>query len=85
MAPAMSNHVVEMELSNGLGIILKEDHSAPRRLHLDLVSRRQSKRTTGKDRSSRTGSSTCNSREPHASRRGRFFATSPGCGERSTP
>src|SRR5215218_8658378 len=29
MAPSMSNHVVEMELSNGLGIILKEDHSAP--------------------------------------------------------
>ena len=29
MAPAMSNHVVEMELSNGLRIILKEDHTAP--------------------------------------------------------
>jgi zinc protease len=29
MALPRSNHVVEMELNNGLGIILKEDHTAP--------------------------------------------------------
>jgi zinc protease len=29
MAPLMSNHVVETRLNNGLGVILKEDHTAP--------------------------------------------------------
>jgi zinc protease len=29
MAPSMSNHVVETRLNNGLGVILKEDHTAP--------------------------------------------------------
>src|SRR5215217_2283628 len=29
MVPPRSNHVIETQLSNGLGVILKEDHSAP--------------------------------------------------------
>jgi zinc protease len=29
MAPSSANHVVETQLSNGLGVILKEDHTAP--------------------------------------------------------
>src|SRR5215217_6429216 len=29
MVPPRSNHVIETQLSNGLGVILKEDHTAP--------------------------------------------------------
>ncbi|HEX2280852.1 MAG TPA: insulinase family protein [Thermomicrobiales bacterium] len=29
MAPRSANHVVQTQLNNGLGVILREDHSAP--------------------------------------------------------
>ena len=83
MAPPSANHVVETRLNNGLQSFW-EDHSPPDRLCLDLVPRRSRNEQPGK-----TGLSHwvehMQFKGTRASRRARFFGTSPGWEGLSTP